>query len=122
MSFQGPLPVFRPLLAASVESRMVNTWEIGTPGPPSRTLLQSPAHQPELSAKAVCSPAWRTWRESDTMGFRGAVPFPTADWLGLVTLTVPCGQSPRAACGCPIPGQGPSGTLPFAIGIHLLWL
>lgn len=44
-------------------------------------------------------------------GVPGAVPFPTADWLGLVTLTVPCGQSPRAAWLSHPPGQGPSGDL-----------
>lgn len=63
------------------------------------------------------------------MGFWGAVPFPTADQLGLVTLTVPCGQSPRAACGCPIPGQGAFrdftichwDSLALALAVSLAW-
>ena len=40
--FSGPV---------SMESRMVNTQEIGTLGPPSRTPLQSPTHQPEFKCR-----------------------------------------------------------------------
>ena len=35
-----------------MESKMVNTQEIGTLGPPSRTPLQSPAHQPEFKCRS----------------------------------------------------------------------
>lgn len=120
--FQGPLPGFQALLAEPMESRMVNTWEIGTPGPPPGLCFRAPPTARVKYKGCLFSSLGGPGESQTPWGFRGAVPFPTADWLGLVTLTVPCGQSPRAACGCPIPGQGPSGTLPFAIGIHLLWL